>query len=48
MGKPQLEARAALDRLLARHEKEWKEFMEFLGRDSFVFRWTEGVHDHAA
>jgi 7-cyano-7-deazaguanine synthase in queuosine biosynthesis len=48
LGKPQLEARAALDRLLARHEKEWKEFMEFLGPDSFVFRWTEGVHDHAA
>jgi 7-cyano-7-deazaguanine synthase in queuosine biosynthesis len=46
--KPQLEVRTGLDRLLARHEKEWKEFMEFLGPDSFVSRWTEGVHDHAA
>jgi Queuosine biosynthesis protein QueC len=48
LGKPQLEVRAGLDRLLARHEKEWKEFMEFLGSKSFVSRWTEGVHDHAA
>jgi 7-cyano-7-deazaguanine synthase in queuosine biosynthesis len=47
-GKPELEVRTGLDRLLACHEKEWKEFMEFLGPKSFVSRWTEGVHDHAA
>jgi 7-cyano-7-deazaguanine synthase in queuosine biosynthesis len=48
LGRPQLEVRAGLERLLARHEKEWKNFLEFVGRDSFVYRWTEGAHDHAA
>lgn len=48
LGKSQPEVRAGLDRLLARHEKEWEEFTEFLGPNSFVSRWTEDVYDHAA
>lgn len=48
LDRPNDEVRAGLHRLLTQHEKEWKAFMEFLGTDSFVSRWTEGKHVNAA
>jgi hypothetical protein len=38
---PKEHIRNKIDRLLSRHEGEWKEFMEYLGPDSFVTKWTE-------
>lgn len=48
LGQPKQEVRAGLIRMLSQHEKEWKAFMEFLGSDSFVSRWTERKHANAA
>ena len=41
LGLSQAEVRARIDRLLDEHGKEWKEFMESLGADSFVSAWIE-------
>jgi 7-cyano-7-deazaguanine synthase in queuosine biosynthesis len=40
LGLPQAEAREKLDRLLTRHRNEWKDFMQSLGRTSFVADWA--------
>ncbi|MGA2640518.1 MAG: ATPase [Spirochaetia bacterium] len=37
------EVRARLDRMLARHAAEWENFLNYLGPDSFVARWTDKV-----
>jgi len=37
---PEAEVGKKLDRLLARHETEWREFMQSLGRNSFVSHWA--------
>lgn len=39
-GLPESEARTKLDRLLARHESEWKSFVNSLGPNSFVAGWA--------
>ena len=42
------EVQTGLHRMLSQHEKEWKAFLEFLGPNSFVWRWTERKHAYAA
>jgi hypothetical protein len=37
------DVRSKLDRLLAQHEKEWKGFIDSLGRTSFLGNWANGV-----
>jgi hypothetical protein len=37
---PEVEVRVKLDRLLAQHESEWKNFMISLGKSSFIADWT--------
>lgn len=39
-GLPEVEGRARLERMLSRHESEWKNFMDFLGPNSFVAGWA--------
>jgi len=39
IGLPEKEIRLKLDRLLSRHEREWKEFMASLGPKSFISGW---------
>jgi hypothetical protein len=46
--RPEQEVRTGIERMLIQHEKEWKDFMKFLGPESFVSRWTERAYDHAA
>ena len=43
LGVPEPDVRAKLDRLLAQHEKEWKDFMNSLGQTSFLGNWANGV-----
>jgi len=37
------EAEVKLDRLLARHQKEWRDFVKSLGQKSFVAKWTSSA-----
>lgn len=43
LGLAESDVRSKLDRLLAQHEKEWKDFMDSLGRTSFLGNWAKGV-----
>ena len=43
LGLAESDVRSKLDRLLAQHEKEWKGFMDSLGRTSFLGNWANGV-----
>jgi hypothetical protein len=43
LGLAESDVRSKLDRLLVQHEKEWKDFMDSLGRTSFVGNWAKGV-----
>jgi hypothetical protein len=40
LGLPEGQTRTKLDRLLAQHAGEWRNFLQSLGRDSFVTRWA--------
>jgi hypothetical protein len=40
LGLSDADARARIDRLLAQHEREWKDFMHSLGRSSFLINWA--------
>jgi 7-cyano-7-deazaguanine synthase in queuosine biosynthesis len=42
LGLAEFEVRPKLDRLLAQHEKEWKDFMDSLGKSSFLNNWARG------
>lgn len=45
---PEAEARLKLDRLLKQHASEWKNYVESLGRSSFVAQWAdEATYDAA-
>jgi hypothetical protein len=48
LGRPRLEVETGLNRLLSRHEYEWRSFTKSLGPNSFVSRWIEVEHDYAA
>ena len=43
LGLAESDVRSKLDRQLAQHEKEWKDFMDSLGRTSFLSNWAKGV-----
>jgi hypothetical protein len=43
LNQPPIEIQKKIDRLLGQHEQEWKGFLEFLGPNSFVTKWTEQV-----
>lgn len=43
LGLAESDVRSKLDRLLAQHEREWKNFMDSLGRTSFLGNWAKGV-----
>ena len=43
LGLAESDVRSKLDRLLAQHEKEWKGFMDSLGRTSFLGNWANGA-----
>ena len=40
LGLPEDDVRSRLDRLLAQHEREWKAFINSLGRSSFLGNWV--------
>jgi hypothetical protein len=40
LGKTEAEIQPKLDRLLSQHKKEWKNYMNSLGSQSFVVQWT--------
>jgi 7-cyano-7-deazaguanine synthase in queuosine biosynthesis len=42
LGLAECDVRSKLDRLLAQHEKEWKDFMNSLGKSSFLNQWARG------
>ena len=42
LGLAESDVRSKLDRLLAQHEKEWKDFMKSLGKSSFLNKWARG------
>lgn len=42
LGLAESDVRPKLDRLLAQHEKEWKDFMNSLGKSSFLNKWARG------
>ncbi len=42
LGLPEADICSKLNRLLAQHEKEWKDFMESLGQTSFLGNWVKG------
>jgi Queuosine biosynthesis protein QueC len=41
LGESEAAIRIKLDRLLSQHEKEWKNYMNSLGPQSFVVQWTD-------
>ncbi len=43
LGIPEDESRKKLDRLLRQHSREWKHFMDSLGKNSFVHDWASGA-----
>ena len=43
LGLPEATVRAKLMRVLQHHHREWKGFLDSLGRDSFVSQWASGV-----
>ena len=43
LGMEEEDVRARLDRLLAQHETEWKDFMGSLGKNSFLGNWAAGA-----
>jgi hypothetical protein len=47
LGRARPEVEIGLNRLLSRHEDEWRSFIRFLGPNSFVSRWIEVAHDAA-
>jgi 7-cyano-7-deazaguanine synthase in queuosine biosynthesis len=48
LGLSEGDVRAKLNRLLLQHEKEWSDFMDSLGRNSFLRNWSsEGQHESA-
>jgi hypothetical protein len=42
LGLAESDVRPKLDRLLAQHGKEWKDFMNSLGKSSFLNKWARG------
>ena len=47
-GLDERETRDRLERMLRRHEEEWRSFVESLGRRSFVAQWIARGHGHGA
>jgi hypothetical protein len=43
LGIEEQDVRSKLDRLLTQHETEWKDFMDSLGRNSFLGNWAAGA-----
>jgi hypothetical protein len=43
LGLPERDVRKKQDRLLQQHSLEWKNFMNSLGKNSFIFDWLPGV-----
>jgi hypothetical protein len=41
LNESQASVKTNLDRLLSEHEKEWRDFVTALGRQSFIARWIE-------
>ena len=48
LGEPQVKIQEQLDRLLERHEGEWKSFIHSLGPNSFVANWALRGKKHVA
>lgn len=44
LGLDERETRDRLERMLRRHEEEWRSFVGFLGRGSFVAQWIARGH----
>jgi hypothetical protein len=40
---PEEQSRKKLNRLLQQHGREWKDFMDSIGKKSFIAEWTPGV-----
>ena len=48
LGTPESDVQTKLNRLLSQHETEWKEFVQSLGKNSFVAKWAiHGAYDAA-
>jgi hypothetical protein len=42
LGLTEAESQQKLNRLLKQHSREWKNFMDLLGKNSFIKNWVSG------